>query len=225
MIYYPKSQPAPPCLANEKAKTNGTYNCNGVIEQLRTDFKNKCYICEDKEPHSINIEHFIPHKGNKDLMFDWNNLFYCCSHCNNTKLAKPKFDSILNCTIEADEVETSMKYHLDPFPKEKVKITPLKPDISVKNTVDLLLEIYNGTTNQKKIESANLRNKLLVEIRKFQDLLFDFYDDTFTSDEQDKIKNEIVRHLRAPSNFTSFKRWIIRENEEISKDFSGFIQS
>lgn len=222
MIFHAKTLPGPPCLAAEKARANGTYNCDGVLELLKKDFKNKCYLCEDKEPHSINTEHFLPHKGNNDLKFDWNNLFYCCAHCNNTKLAKEKYDSILNCTIDADGVDTKIKYHIDPWPKEKAEITALVADANVANTVDLLLEVYNGTTELKKIESANLRSKLLREIRAFQDLLFEFYDDSYTNEEKTEIKNSIIRQLRPTSNFTAFKKWVLRDGE-LATDFAEYM--
>lgn len=222
MIFHAKTQPAPACLAIEQANANGTYNCNGVLEQNKADFKNKCYLCEDKEPHSINTEHFVPHRGNNVLKFDWNNLFYCCAHCNNTKLDKVKYDTILNCTIEADGVDTQIKYHIDPWPKEKAEITALVDDVRVSNTVELLLEVYNGTTELKKIESANLRSKLLKEIRAFQDLLFAFYDDSYNDEERGEIKNCILRQLRPTSNFTAFKKWILRDSE-VAADFVGYI--
>lgn len=221
MIFHAKTQQAPPCLAIEKAKANGTYNCDGVLQQLKTDFKNKCYVCEDKEPHSINTEHFLPHRGDNNLKFDWNNLFYCCAHCNNTKLAKAKYDAILNCTTDPD-IDTKIKYHIDPWPKEKAEITALVADANVTNTVDLLLEVYNGTTELKKIESANLRSKLLKEIREFQNLLFAFYDDSYTEEEKAEIKNSIIRQLRPTSNFTAFKKWILRDSE-VATDFVGHI--
>jgi len=223
MIYFPKTQPAPPNLVIEKGKANGTYNCEGVLELLKSDFKNKCYLCEDKEPHSINTEHFQPHKGDKNLKFDWNNLFYCCGHCNNTKLANPHYDLILNCTRETDNVETIIRYHINPLPKEKVSITALDDSPQVVNTVDLLLNIYNGTTELKIIESANLRSKLLREIRNFQNLLFAYYDDSNTEDEISTIKNLIIRDLRSTSNFTAFKRWIIRDSEGLKVDFNDYI--
>lgn len=223
MIYNQKTQPAPDCLSIEEAKANGTYNCNGVLEQNKSDFRNKCYLCEDKEPHSINTEHFIPHRGDRGLKYSWNNLFYCCSHCNNTKLDKIIFDNILNCTVEADAVETSIKYHINPFPMERAVITPLIIDIRVSNTVELLLEVYNGTTPLKKIESANLRSKLLKEIRAFQTMLFDFYDDSFNEEERIEIKHKIIRQLRPTSNFTAFKKWVLRDNEVLSDEFKEYL--
>ncbi|MCP5046806.1 MAG: HNH endonuclease, partial [bacterium] len=79
-----------------KEKSRRRLQMRGVLERVKRDFKNKCYICEYKEPPSINIEHFLPHRGDKDLKFDWDNLFWSCAHCNNTK--GDKFDNILNCT-------------------------------------------------------------------------------------------------------------------------------
>lgn len=224
MIFLPKTQPPPPCLAIEKAKNNGTYNCEGVLELLRSDFKNKCYLCETKEPHSINTEHFLPHRNeNKDLKFDWDNLFYCCVHCNSTKHAKVQYDEILNCTIEADNVETSIKYHINPYPKEQAEISAQVIDnVRVSNTVALLLEIYNGTTTLKKMESANIRSKLLKEIRAFQDLLFKFYDDAYTEEEKIQIKDSIIRELRQTSNFTAFKKWVLRDNQ-LTPDFADYL--
>ena len=68
MIYIEKSQPAPKCLETKKNKTNGDYKCGNVLERIKNDFNNKCYICEYKEPETINIEHFRPHKG--DIISD-----------------------------------------------------------------------------------------------------------------------------------------------------------
>lgn len=223
MIHHPKTQPAPTCLAIEKAKANGNYNCERVLERIKQDFKNKCYICEYKEPTTINTEHFVPHQGDKDLKFDWNNLFYACGHCNNTKLATAEYSNILNCTVEADEVDKKIIYHIDPYPKEKAEFIAVENSEKVNNTILLLESVYNGTTELKKIESGNLRAQLLKEIRKFQDLLFEYDDDSYTPDEKAEIKANIERHLRPTSNFTAFKLWILRQNEAFRDDFNGLI--
>jgi len=96
MINVIRSQPAPTCLSIEKKKKNGDYKCAEVLKRLIIDFKNKCYICEQNEPTTINIEHLKPHKGNKELKFDWNNLFLSCGHCNNVKSLK--YENIIDCT-------------------------------------------------------------------------------------------------------------------------------
>jgi uncharacterized protein (TIGR02646 family) len=122
-LFFEKSQPAPDCLAHEKGKTSGDYKCGDVSSRLKTDFKNKCYLCELKELTSINVEHFRPHKGDTDLKFDWNNLYLSCAHCNNTKLAA--YNNILNCTDPNDRIEDKLHYSFKPFPYEKVEIEVL----------------------------------------------------------------------------------------------------
>lgn len=222
MVHFEKSMPAPDCLEVERAKENGTYNCGQVLERIKDDFKNKCYICEYKEPESINIEHFIPHQGDKDLKFSWNNLFFACAHCNNIKLAR--YNNLLDCTKVEANVDTVLKYIFKPFPFEKVKIESLSDNDEVNTTKNLLMAVYNGTTKLKKLESANLRNSLLEDIMKFQQLLKDYFE--ISEDDNDgreyfriKIRNE----LGNSSNFTAFKRWIIWDNEKLNEEFGGLI--
>ncbi len=88
------------------------------------------------------------------------------------------------------------------------------------DTVALLQAIYNGTTTLKQIESANLRNKLLKEIRRFGDLLFEYYDDLYSDEEKQIIKEKIIRELRSASCFTAFKRWIIRDHADYLAEFN-----
>ena len=72
-------------------------------------FHGKCYICENKQITFYQIEHLIPHRGDIDLKYDWNNLFLVCAHCNNTK--RDKFEPVLDCTKEngSDTIEENFK--------------------------------------------------------------------------------------------------------------------
>jgi hypothetical protein len=218
MVYSEKSQPAPVSLAAEKVKANGKYNEKDVLNQLVSDFKNKCYICEYQQP-SINVEHFVPHKGNVDLKFDWNNLFLACGHCNNTKL--DKYDNILNCTNKSDDVENKLRYSIKPFPKEKVQIEVLDNSQKTLNTKDLLLDIYNGTTFPKQIEAETLTNNLLDEIFDFQKNLFDYFK-THSQEDKNYFLIKIKTHLNRTSNFTAFKRWIIKDNPRLKTEFEPY---
>ena len=119
-------------------------------------------------------------------MFDWNNLFFGCSHCNNTKLSR--FDDILDCT-KTNDVETKIKYELfhSAFPKEQVIITSLEASSTKNlNTVELLRLVYCGETAIKIDESANIRNKLSKEIRKFSDLLRLYFSNDGLFNEEEK---------------------------------------
>lgn len=208
-------------LEKEKLKNNGSYNKEEVVNELVKQFYGKCYICELKDPSSVNIEHLRPHKGDKELKFDWNNLFLSCVHCNNTKLAK--YDNILDCTDPDKDIENCIKFYADSFPTNRVKITALNDDPQVINTVELLNTVYNGLTPQKKIECISLVKKLNDELYKFQKDLWKYNEAT-----DDEVKNEyrlkIKQHLHNGTSFTAFKRCIIKEiiqNNDKFKEFNN----
>ncbi|MDR0603116.1 MAG: HNH endonuclease [Bacteroidales bacterium] len=223
MVYLEKSQPAPASLAVEKQKTSGDYKKEDVLERLKNDFKNKCYLCELKAPTSINVEHFEPHKGDMDKKFDWNNLFLSCAHCNNTKLAQPKYDNILNCTNKEDDVENRLKYIFISFPIERIDIVALDDSAKTQNTKELLLAVYNGATPLKKLESANLRTHILNEIGDFQQLLLTYFNDTVSVEEKRLLLSKICDHISRESHFTAFKRWIIKEDPKLNAEFGEYI--
>ncbi len=221
MIYVEKSQPAPACLTVEKQKANGDYKCGDVLSRTRDDFRNKCYICEYKAPSTINVEHFKSHQGNKDLKFDWNNLFYACGHCNNIK--GHHYDDILNCTDKNDLVDEWIRYDIKPFPGEKAKIEALKNTIKVKKTVELLQKAYNGHTTLKAIEAANIRQVLIEEVRDFGNNLDIYFKNGYPQDYKEAMKKEIQRQLSPYSPFTAFKKWIVRENGVLMQEFGDLL--
>lgn len=223
MINIIKSDIAPLSLAKEKAKKSGTYRDADVIERIKTDFHNKCYLCEEKDITSINVEHFIPHRGDKDLEFSWQNLFYCCAHCNNIKGDVVLFDQILNCTDPNHRVLDWIKLKIDPIPFANVEVVAMQQDENTNNTVELLRRAYNGTTPLKVLESANLRKKILEEVKRFNNLLFDYFDETNTESQRESAKDQVRRGLSEKSCFTAFKVWIIRSNRKLQTEFEYFL--
>lgn len=221
MINIQKSQPAPKCLEKEKKKKSGDYKCGEVLKRLQEDFHNKCYICENKGIVSINVEHFQSHQGDLDLKFDWNNLFFACSHCNNTKNTNRKFDNILNCTNENDKIIDWISFEVESFPKEKAVISGLRDDIRIKNTVELLEKVYNGHhTMTKQLEAANLRQRLLEEIKIFEDTIQQFKNPPFKIEGyQTMLRSKIIEHLKSNSPFTAFKIWIVKNDERLANVF------
>ena len=222
MLYFPKSQPAPDCLATEQAKANGDYKCGCVLQRLAEDFKNKCYLCEDKTSTTINVEHFVAHQGDKMLKFQWANLFYACGHCNNIKL--DKYNTLLNCTTDST-IETKIRYDINPFPKELPQFGAIDDSENTQQTVELLSAIFNGTTPLKKLESANLRKKLLTEINLFRQVLEHYFDfkDAELIDDANNLLPSIKLHINQTANFASFKRWIIRNNEALLVEFGLYL--
>ncbi len=220
MIYIEKSQPAPECLVSEQAKASGDYKCGDTLDRIKDDFKNKCYICEYKEPVTINVEHFKPHRGNRNLMFSWENLFWSCGHCNNIKL--DGYTDIINCTDSNENIETRIKISIKAFPMEQVNVEPLDTNPSTLSTVELLNSVYNGTTKLKTIESNNLRTKIQTDIADFRKYLFDYFDDDLDGRDKRYCLLQIKKHLRRSSNFTLFKRVIVRENPVLRNEFEKY---
>lgn len=215
MVYFEKTAEAPVSLAQEKGK-NGSYLKEDVIDQLDEDFHGKCYICETQYPTGINVEHFIPHHGNIDLMYDWNNLFLACPHCNNTKemLERDRNHSggFLNCTVAEDRVDECISYRVevDSLLISKIKIAAVQKleevsDARITNTVDLLNNVYNGTTPLKSKEARNIRYQLLDEMDSFQRLLIKY--ETSSNEAREEVTRELEKALKNDTPFTAFKRW------------------
>jgi uncharacterized protein (TIGR02646 family) len=225
MINIKKSPTVPSSLAEEKSKPSSeNYRGEDVLRQLREDFNNKCYICEDKAPSTLNVEHFKPHRGvDRDLMFSWSNLFLSCGHCNNTKGHKAIFDDILDCTNENHRIIDWMKFTINPFPYEQVQITALIDDVIVRNTVELLLQSYNGTTNLKTIEAENICNRLIDEMFEFSKKLNSYFIDTNTNHQREEIRDNVRRMLSVKSCFTAFKIWTIKGNRRLLNEFGVFL--
>lgn len=221
MINIRKSQPAPGCLDQEKAKKSGTYDCGDVRRRLHADFFNKCYICEALAPSSIDIEHLISHRGDLNLKFDWKNLFLACSHCNSCK--QHWYDDILDCTDFSTVITDCIQFEINPFPKERTKITALQSDSVVTKTVRLLDKVYNGKTKKQKLQADNIRTRLIKEILKFSKLLNKYYKSGLSHIEKNKIRTEIERMLSPETAFTAFKIWVIKRNPELMHEFGNLL--
>ncbi len=223
MIYLQKSLPAPESLAKEQIKKSGKYDSEDVLTRLHADFKNKCYICELHQPTIIQTEHFVPHKGDVNLKFDWNNLFFSCGHCNHTKGSKNEYNNILNCTVIEDGVDSRIAHRVDSFPQFEARFEIVNTDVKVTNTVALLNAVYNGKTFRQKLEASNLRAALEKELEEFEQLTSAYLSKDNSVISLKDICNIIIKHLRSDKGgFTAFKRWIIRDNPVLNQEFGAF---
>jgi len=129
---------------------------------------------------------------------------------NGTKLARPEYDNILNCTIKEDDVENKLKYifNVDEY-IEEVIIKALDNSVRTNNTKELLLAVYNGKTSHQKHDANILKTKLRDEIKIFYDSIINYQ---ITDDKDEKeyfFENEFSRR----SNFIfrqTFRMDIIR---------------
>ncbi|MCD8021985.1 MAG: HNH endonuclease [Lachnospiraceae bacterium] len=205
----------------KKAKrNNSTYNTPEVNAALQEMFHGKCYLCENKEVTSYQIEHLIPYRGNNDLKYDWNNLFLSCAHCNNTKL--DQYAPILDCT--SDNVEQTIAFRKKGYfgIEEKFTFEELDSRIETKNTVALLSEVYYGSTPQKKMEATILRRILRKELSRFKEYVREYQE--AESEDKEDLRCLIERELGDSSPFAAFKRWLIRDNKDTYPELLEYIE-
>ena len=118
------------------------------------------------------------------------------------------------------KVESQIHYKMDAFPECDVEIRPnvTNPSQCILNTVALLNEIYTGTTTTKKLEANNIRKAILREIKYFQELLINYYNDENTQEEKQDIEYKIERSLRKSTPYTVFKWWIIWDHPKLKRN-------
>ena len=216
MVSFNKSNTPPASLASHVSYTGAD-----VISQLITDFKNKCYICGDKGPTSLNVEHFDEHRGDETKKYDWNNLFYACAHCNSVKqyTFTTGSSNLLNCTDRTHKVDYWIEYRLklDEKLRKKAEIkknataVDAAHNTQVNNTVRLLDRVYNGSgTALKDTEAENLLNKVNEEILKFRQRVL-AYKTERNPGRRTILREELKSMLSYEAPFAAFKRWIVRD--------------
>lgn len=202
-----------PADAPESLAERRSYSEEDVLNKLREIFYDKCYLCEIKDPTSINVEHFDAHQGDLDKKFDWNNLFYVCGRCNNIKLAK--YNKLLDCTDDNVDVFRSIK-HLPPHTpyQSKIIIDPMVTDEKTVETADLLDEIFNtDRTINKKITGKYLRKKVFHKYNRFLELVNEYLDDELPQERKDEALERLQVLMSRKQEFSAFMRWIVLEDD------------
>jgi uncharacterized protein (TIGR02646 family) len=209
MVKVERTFPAPESLERESKKKTGSYSEPDVVEQLKKDFHNKCYICEINELQDPQVEHLLPHMDGKypERKFDWNNLFWSCGHCNNVKNQRKYNNGIIDCCKEDPEEliyfgllnEATQIYARD---KENEKAIL---------TAQLVTEVFNlKNTGMRTYKSDQRFQELNQEMNK----LYDALEEMNENPESKFVLRKLKALLRRESKFAAFKRNYIRENQD-----------
>jgi len=210
MINVVKSNNIPDCLIQTK-----DHKC--CVEQVKTEFFDKCYICENKGLTDIETDHFNP---DPNLRLEWTNLFYSCGHCNGIK--SNKYVGMLNCTDFSTIITDVIRFDINPVPKEHPIFTPLNNNSSVLETVELLEEVHNSKTLTRKLEANNLNESICDELIEFTYIISKYYKAN-SNERRNQIKNEIKDMLHVSSKFLAFKIWLIKSNSSRLVDFQDIL--
>ncbi len=207
MVKIERSFPAPDSLAEEAKKVNGKHDKPDVIERLKKDFHNKCYICEMKELQDPNVEHLLPHKNGKypERKFDWENLFWSCSHCNGVKNSGKYDDGILDCC--KDDPEKVLSFSLV---NDDVMITILNLGHEIQERTALLItEVFSLKNTGMRTYRSDQRLKLL---QKEMNILYKQLEKLHRNPESKVIMQMIKSLLSRDSAFAASKRCYVREH-------------
>lgn len=209
---------APPSLARRRK-----YDEEDVYQAICEIFHRKCYLCETQEPHDINVEHFRAHRDNDDLKYDWENLYFACSRCNNIK--GHAYDDLLDCCNPQDNVLRAIK-HLPPItPYAKtVQIIVNLDSASAQSTRELLEKIYNSDhTVNKRVSSAYLRRKIFEQYNHLLTQINSYYHPSATEAEKNTAIEKIKVLIKKDQPYSAFMNWCILEDNELSQILDAFI--
>lgn len=204
MFKVTRTYPAPSSLANQ-----AEYKGEDVIKALKLCFHSKCYLCETKNPHDINVEHFIPHLGDKQLKFKWENLYFVCSRCNNIKLARK--DELIDCCDANHDISTLIKVlpPITPY-AESMIVEPLGSDEKTINTAKLLNDIYNSEkTPNKEVTGAFLRNKIFDVIITVICHMRDYLKDDTLDEEKEVILKRLKKLTESEAPYSAATKHFI----------------
>ena len=208
MVKVERSTPAPESLAIEKKKASGSYSKPDVVERLKEDFHNKCYICELNDLQDPQVEHLKPHFDGKwiDRKFDWNNLFWSCGHCNSVKNQRKYDDHIIDCCTS--DPEERIYFRLQ---NGNTDVTAINTsDYDAQMTAELVTEVFNIANSGMRIyKSAQRFEKLNKEMNK----LYKTLDELAENPNSKFTLKKLQALIRRESQFAAFKRCYIREHE------------
>lgn len=195
-----------------------------VVKQLRKDFFSKCYLCEQAYFGNVNVEHFVPHEGkSEELLIEWENLYYSCSHCNGIKGHRDK--ELLDCCNDQHNVDTSIALEAPSTPSGRVQITNSLPTTSplyelTNKTISLLEKCYNNSNNgPQQISHEYLVDKIMEHHAKLQTLRFELKKDFYgmTEDRKNEIIELISNMLKPSYQFSAFWKTYVRNDPFLSE--------
>lgn len=216
MIKVDRTTTAPASLAIEKTKANGSYKCKDVINTLRHDFREKCYLCELKNLQDPEVEHLLPHENGryKDRKFDWNNLFWACRHCNTVKNQVRYSQDVIDCC------NIDPKYKISHYYKNgKVKIVAIDNDKISNNTAQLIEDCF-------ELRNSGIREAACdARVQQLQKVLSELYNNllVYKKSSNEYVKNKIISLIKDDAPFASFTQQYIRDHLNIYENFKQYV--
>ena len=211
-----REKPGPKCLNSKE------YNTKDVVDILNPMFHGKCYLCEQDELTSPEIEHFDPHKGDESKKYDWHNLYYACGRCNSIK--GTKHVNLLDCCDEDIDVFKNIKCVLPSDYASNIVVEALNNDDQTINTVTLIERCYNEeNTALRGITRSVLMNKLFKLHVDFLGYKLILKEKGSGVSEKSKAKEKLVAMVQDEFPFSVFWKWHVLSNPFLLEQLSDEI--
>lgn len=191
------------------------YDDEDVYTVLEEIFFSKCYLCETKEPHDINVEHFDAHMGDENKKFDWNNLYLSCSRCNNIK--GDRYTNLIDCCDPQQDAFRSVKHQppITPY-AQHVHIMAMNGDKRTLETKAILDKIFNSEhTVNKKVSGSFLRRKIFDQYNLLLTQINNYYFPVATTIEKENAIERIKVLIHKSAPYSAFIRWCILDDSEL----------
>ena len=217
MIKIERNPIPPSSLKIESQKPNGVYNKSDVILRLKEDSHDKCYICELGGLSDPEVEHLKPHHGRKILerVFDWNNLFYVCPHCNNLKKEAKYDDKIIDCCVVDPENIIEQCYE-----NGHVKVLNIVDEECAIMTAELIQDSFEKCNTGIREAACQYRiNRLADEMN----VLYRILEKHKEEPELQRYKRSLKALLSRTSIFAAFKRNYVRKHIVDYPDLKEFL--
>ncbi len=208
MVKIERTPTPPKSLEEESKKAHGSYREPDVIERLKHDFHGKCYLCELGDLTDIQVEHLLPHHNRTiiERVFDWNNLFYSCTHCNSVKNNRKYDDKILDCCKVEPELVLRQSYS-----NGEVSVLPITGDAdeTVKMTADLIQSCFNQrNTGIRTVQCKERLERLAKTMNNLYQILGKYQENK----ESKKYKGALRAMLKREYKFAAFTRQYVRDH-------------
>lgn len=149
------------------------YNDVIVVELIRQDFFDKCYLCEEKTPRHLEVEHFYPLSYFPHLKNDWNYLLCICNKCNKIRpknINTTDENEVLDCCTTDVENLILLKFNNS---DSSISFTGANGNIIITNTIKLLQRIHNGIDTASN-SYIDLRKLIAQELAELEDEINSF---------------------------------------------------
>lgn len=144
--------------SGNKRPDSNKYAHLSIKTQLNSMSFNKCFYCETKlKGKTIEVDHHIEVSTNKNLSYEWENLYLSCDNCNNKipHSTIPITDALNPCTDSNETISEHLTFN--------------KELIESKNNSELGFR----TIQKYRLDTALLDNRRLKQINLFLEVLLE----------------------------------------------------